>query len=114
MPIYCGVPHWSILGSLLFTLIYIDFIDHVSNSVVIIYADDTVIYIGDKDVIKIEQCLNEDLRNISDYYRKNEMMININKGKTELTLFGSAQRLKTHGKLLQVVSTPRSYYQFCH
>ena len=30
------------------------------------YADDTLIYVGDKDVIKIKQCLNEDLRNISD------------------------------------------------
>ena len=30
------------------------------------YADDTLIYVDDKDVIKIKQCLNEDLRNISD------------------------------------------------
>ena len=29
------------------------------------YADDTVIYGGDKDVNKIEQCLNEDLGNRS-------------------------------------------------
>ena len=58
------------------------------------HADDT-------DVNKIEQCLNEDLRNISDYYRKNEMIIKLNKGKTEAVLFSSAQRLKTHGKLLQ-------------
>ena len=57
----------------------------------------------DKDVITIEQCLNEDLRNISDYYRRNEMIINLNRGKTEVMLFGSAQRLKTHRKLLQVV-----------
>ena len=44
-----------------------------------------------------------DLRNISDYYRKNELIINLNKGKTEVMLFGSAQRLKRYGKLLQVL-----------
>ena len=32
-----------------------------------------------------------------------KMIINLNKGKTEVMLCGSAQRLKTHGKLLQVV-----------
>ena len=41
--------------------------------------------------------------NISDYYCKNELIINLNNGKTEMMLFGSAQQLKTHGKLLQVV-----------
>ena len=61
------------------------------------YPDDTVIYVRDKDVIKTVQCLNEDLRNIS------ELIITLNKGKAEVMLFGSAQRLKTHGKLLQVV-----------
>ena len=67
------------------------------------HVDDTIIYVGDKDVIKIDQCLNEYLRNISDYYRKNEVIIDLNKGKTEVMLFGFAQRLKTHGNLLKVV-----------
>ena len=67
------------------------------------YADDTIICMGDKDVNKIEQCLNEHLHNNSDYYCKNKLIINLNEGKTELMLFGSAQWLKTHGKLLQVV-----------
>ena len=72
------MPWGSILGPLLFTLFYNDFVGHVSNSKIIMYVDDTVIYFGDKDVIKIEQCLNEDIRNISDYYCKNEMRINLN------------------------------------
>lgn len=63
------------------------------------HADDTVIQVGDKDVVKIEQCLNENLHCISDYYRQNELIINLNNGKTEVMLFGSAQRFKTHGKL---------------
>ena len=31
------------------------------------------------------------------------MIINLSKGKTELMLFGSAQRLKTHSKLLKIL-----------
>ena len=41
-PIYCGVSQGSILGPLLFTLFCNDFVDHIPNSKVIIYADDTV------------------------------------------------------------------------
>ena len=99
-PIYCGLPQVPILGPLLFTYIYYDFIDHVPNLEVIMYADDTVIYVGEKDVNKIQEHLNEGLHNISDYYRRNELIINLSKGKIELILFGSAQQLKTHGKLL--------------
>ena len=98
----CRLLNWR-LGPLLFTLFFNDFVDHVPNSKVIMYADDTVIYVEDKDANKIEQCLNEDQRNISDYYRKSKLIINLNKGKTELMLFGSAQLLKTHDKLLQVI-----------
>ena len=38
------------------------------------YAGNAVIYVGDKDDIKIERCLSEDLHNISDYYHWNEMI----------------------------------------
>ena len=44
-PIYCGVPQGSILGPL-FTLFYKDFVDLVPNLKVIMYADDTVLYVG--------------------------------------------------------------------
>ena len=53
-PIYCGVLQESILGPLLFALFYNDLVDLVSNSKVIMYADDTVIYVGDEDFIKTE------------------------------------------------------------
>ena len=59
------------LFNIQFTLFYNDFVYHVSNSRVTKYVDDTVTDIAYKDVKKIAQCLNKDLHNISDYYRKN-------------------------------------------
>ena len=41
------------------------------NSKIIIYVDDIVSYVRDKSVFKTDQCLDEDLHNISDDYRKN-------------------------------------------
>lgn len=99
--IYCGLPR-SILDLLLLTLFYNDFLYHVPNSKVTMYADDTVIYVGDKDVNRIEQCLSKDLCNISDYHSKNKLIINLEKSKTKIILFTSVKRLKTHCKLLQV------------
>ena len=43
-PIYFGVSQGSIIGPIFFTLFYNDFVDHVSNSKIIMHADDTVIY----------------------------------------------------------------------
>ncbi|XP_057308170.1 uncharacterized protein LOC130646052 [Hydractinia symbiolongicarpus] len=65
--------------------------------------DDTVIYVAHKDVTRIEQLLNQDLERLSLYFRENELIINLKKGKTEVMLFGTAKRLKAHDKALQVV-----------
>ena len=101
-PIFCGVPQGSILGPLMFVIFYNDFVDYVSKSSVIMYADDTVIYVSDTDVFKIETYLNQDLEKISQYFRENELIMNLKKGKSEVMLFGTAKRLKLHGKSLNV------------
>ena len=49
-PIYCGVPQGSTLEPLLFIVFYNDFVDHLEYCDVITYADDTVIFIPDKNV----------------------------------------------------------------
>ena len=98
-PIYCGVPQGSILGFLLFIVFYNDFANHIEYCDVITYASDTVIFISDKNVSYIETKLNTDLEKISAYFHLNQFIINLKKGKSEIMLFGSSQRLKKGGNL---------------
>ena len=92
-PIFNGVPQGSILGPLLFILFLNDLPEQLKHSRIIKYADDTVIYLSDKDVVIIENELIEDLSRISTYFNENELIINLKKGKKEAMLFGTTKRL---------------------
>ena len=98
--INCGVPQGSILGPILF-LVFFDDIDEVlQNSIIVKFADDTVIYTSSRDKETIEHKLNEDLQRINKYYAENnELIPNLKKSKTESLLFGTAKRLSTTEKL---------------
>ena len=89
----CGVPQGSILGPLLFLLHFNDLEEVLSHSRLIQFADDTVIYVSDKCFHTIENKLNDDIKAIRNYFLLNELIINLNKGKTECILFGTAKRL---------------------
>ena len=52
------------------------------------YADDT-----------IENDLNQNMQNLLSYFPKNELVINLKKGKNETMLFGATKRLKTVGEI---------------
>ena len=88
-----GVPQGSILRPLLFLMYFNDFVHCLENATTIQFADDTVIYISDKDFYVIENKLNKELSKISNYFLKNELTINLNKGKTESMMFGTAKKL---------------------
>ena len=89
-PIYSGVPQGSILGPLLFIVFFDDLTEHLLHSKIIMYTDDTVIYVAEKDVSIIESKLNREMEIISNYFRSNELIINLKKGKTEVMLFGTS------------------------
>lgn len=92
-PVLCGVPQGSILGPLLFLILFNDFPDILKKADVVEFADDTVIYVSSNKISQIEEMLNNDLKNISSYFRENELVINLKPGKTECVLFGTAKRL---------------------
>lgn len=101
-PLLSGVPQGSIPGPLLFILFFNDFPECFTNSRIVMYADDTVIYVTDKNKAKIEQHLEEDLEKIAVYFEKNELIINLKKGKTEAMIFGTGKRLSTTDNHLDV------------
>ena len=66
---------------------------------VILYADDTVLYVSHKSEEKIENNLNQDVQNLFSYFRENELVINLKKVKTETMLFGATKCLETAGEI---------------
>jgi hypothetical protein len=94
--ISCGVPQGSILGPLLF-LVYVNDMKGVTDCNLILYADDSALMISDKDVTKIEQKLEIELKSVCDWLIDNKLSIHL--GKTESILFGSSKKLKKKSKL---------------
>ena len=58
------------------------------------YADDTVIHTSAKNRKDIEKNLTSDLNLVANWLNKNELVVNMKKGKTECMLFGTSQRTK--------------------
>ncbi len=88
-----GVPQGSILGPLLFVLFFNDITDIIETNV-IKYADDTAIYFADKDVTNLSKSLTNKMTKLEKWIDDNELILNTKKGKTEVLVFGTAQRLK--------------------
>ncbi len=88
-PLISGVHQVSITGPLPFMVFCNDLTDFKTNSRVLKYADDTVIYCSGKDVERIEVMLSYDMDIINKYLEENELIMNLEKGKTEVMLFGT-------------------------
>ena len=100
--IVCGVPQGSILGPILFLLYFNDFEDHVQNSHVVQFADDTVLYCPGTSIAALEQKLNNDLSSVQNYFAENELIMNVSKGKTESMVFGTHKKLNMSSRNLNL------------
>lgn len=102
LPLLCGVPQGSILGPILFLIFFNDFEDCLINCNVIEFADDTVVFVSAKTTEEVQKLLNEDLEGIASYFQANELVINLKKNKTECMLLGTAKRIASGPKKLDI------------
>ena len=87
-----GVPQGSILGPLLFILYLNDLTDHVQDSAVSLYADDTALYVSSDSYIDMMLTLKVELATVSEWLAANKLTLNIKK--TKYVIFGKPRQLQ--------------------
>ena len=78
--IRCGVPQGSILGSLFF-IIYVNDLCDASRLESILFADDTNLFISEKDPLTLDNTLNSELNKLSAWFAAKILSLNISKTK---------------------------------
>ena len=80
LEIDCGVLQRSILGQLLF-LIYVNDFYLASKLEIVMFADNTSLFLSDENTSELFQQLNKELKSFSTWFKANKLSINIDKTK---------------------------------
>ena len=92
--ISCGIPQGSILGRPLLFIMYVNDLPlSISKMTVSMYADDTALYVRNKNINELAKIVNNELANVREWLIRNKLSLNISK--TEFMVIGSRQRLAT-------------------
>ena len=89
--ISCGVPQGSILSPLFLFLLYINDLTNVSTVVeLILFADDTNLFMSHKDPVYMAAILDSELNKLSAWFKANKLSLNLKK--TKFMLFKPRQK----------------------
>ena len=86
-----GVPQGSILGPLLFLIYIDDLVQALKHCSVIMYADDTTLYVHSKSLQDIQSKLQEDMNSLKEWLCVNKLKLNTDK--TKFMLIGTTKKL---------------------
>ena len=87
-----GVPQGSVLGPLLFLIYVNDITNIIENSKISMYADDTVIYISNRNLDNAIALIQSDLNSLYTWCNRNKVTVNCKK--TKFCLFGMRSNIK--------------------
>ena len=87
--ISCGVPQGSILDPLFFIL-YVNDLNNASLLDVILFADDTNLFISHNDPVYLNDALNSELNNLSTWFAASRLSLNLSK--TNIIVFKPWQK----------------------
>ena len=74
-----GTPQGSCLGPLLFLLFTNDLYRNLEHCNAILFADDTTVYKGHRNLNYLRWCLETDLTTLVDWFKANKLTLNISK-----------------------------------
>ena len=88
--IICGVPQGSILGPLLFLIYVNDLYIAAPEITAVMFADDTSLFLSDKNIENLFSKMNDELKNVSIWFKANKLSLNITK--TKFSLFHPSRK----------------------